>query len=203
MSTGGNVTFWIEQIKLGDRRAAQAIWDHYFERLAHFARQKLDKLPRRVADEEDAALSALHSFCRGAEAGRFPQLSDRHDLWLLLMTITARKVRAQTRRRKAEKRGGGKVRGESVFESPGNDAENMGIEQVLGREPTPEMANMVAENCERLIGLLEDDSMRQVALLKLDGFTEDEIAQKLACVPRTVRRKLKHIRSIWSSEFDQ
>jgi DNA-directed RNA polymerase specialized sigma24 family protein len=202
MSTSGDVTFWIGQLKLGDRRAAQAIWDRYFERLAHFARQKLDKLPRRVADEEDAALSALHSFCRGAEAGRFPQLSDRHDLWLLLMTITARKVRAQTRRRKAEKRGGGKVRGESGFEFPGDDAENMGIERVLGREPTPEMVNMMTEECEQLLGLLEDESMRQVALLKLDGFTEDKIAQKLDCVPRTVLRTLKHIRAIWSSEFD-
>ncbi len=140
MSTSGDVTFWIGQLKLGDRRATQAIWDHYFERLAHFARQKLDKLPRRVADEEDAALSALHSFCRGAEAGRFPQLSDRHDLWLLLMTIAARKVRAQTRRRKAEKRGGGKVRGESVFEIPGDDGKNVGIGQVLGREPNSQPA---------------------------------------------------------------
>jgi len=203
MSTNSSVTRWIEQIRREDRGAAQALWDHYFRRLAHFARQKLDKLPRRVADEEDAALSALHSFCRGAAAGRFPQLSDRHDLWLLLMTITARKVRAQTRNRKAQRRGGGRVRGESGFGANGDEMENPGIEQVLGREPTPEIANMVAENCARLIGLLEDDSMRQVALLKLDGYEENEIAQKLDCVPRTVRRKLKHIRSIWSSEFDR
>jgi hypothetical protein len=47
---------------------------------------------RRVADEEDVALSAFDSFCAGAERGRFPDLKDRDNLWALLVTITARKA---------------------------------------------------------------------------------------------------------------
>ena len=46
---------------------------------------------RRAADEEDVALSAFDSFCRGAEQGRFPQLDGRDDLWHLLVVITVRK----------------------------------------------------------------------------------------------------------------
>ena len=89
------MTLWVKKLSDGNPNAAQAIWDKYFQRMADFARHKLDRLPQRVADEEDVALSAMHSFCRGAAAGRFPQLADRHDLWLLLVTITARKVYAQ------------------------------------------------------------------------------------------------------------
>ena len=49
-------------------------------------------MPRVAADEEDVALSAFDSFCRGAQRGRFPQLDDRDNLWRLLVVITSRKA---------------------------------------------------------------------------------------------------------------
>lgn len=194
------VTVWIGKLCDGDGRAAQEIWNQYFDRLAHFARKKFDRLPSRVADEEDVALSALNSLCRGAAAGRFPQLSDRQDLWRLLVTIAARKVYAQMRRQKASKRGGGKVRGESIFlQADGDDV--AGIEQALGREPTPELANMVAEDCQRLMDALEDSTLRQIAQLKLEGYTNEEISERLGCVLRTVERKLERIREKWAKDM--
>jgi DNA-directed RNA polymerase specialized sigma24 family protein len=199
MSTQDEVTLWMR--KLGDRdgKAAQVIWDRYFNRLAYFARQKLDRLPRRMADEEDVALSALNSFYRRASDGRFPQLADRNDLWRILITITARKAYMQLRRAGAGKRGGNKVRGESVFQN--KDDDNVaGIEQVLGREPTPALANQVAEDCTRLLDALADDTLKQIATLKLEGYTNEEIAGQLGCVPRTVERKLERIREKWSQE---
>src|SRR5262249_49366796 len=92
MSLPGSVTDWIDRLKIGDPAAAQQLWQSYFQRLHRIARKKLQGTPRRVADEEDVALSAFDSFCRGAEQGRFPQLTDRDDLWRLLVTITARKA---------------------------------------------------------------------------------------------------------------
>ncbi len=198
MSADDSMSPWIQKLSHGDSRAAQVIWDRYFERLAFYARKKLERLPTRAADEEDVAISAMHSFCRGVAAGRFPQLAGHHELWPLLVTITARKIYAQARRDRATKRGGGKVRGESVFLQAGGDDQDIGIEQVLGNEPTPELANMVAEECQRLLEVLGDESLRQVALLKLEGYTSDEIAKQLDCVTRTVERKLERIRAIWS-----
>ncbi len=93
-----DVTRWIRRLADGDELAAQRIWERYFEDLTRLARKRLAGLPRRAADEEDVALSAMNSFYRGALAGRFPQLSDREDLWKLLVTITARKATAQRRR---------------------------------------------------------------------------------------------------------
>jgi len=203
MSASDEVTLWIGKLCDGDGKAAQAIWNQYFERLAHFARKKFDRLPCRVADEEDVALSALNSLCRGAAAGRFPQLSDRQDLWRVLVTIAARKVYGQMRRQRASKRGGGKVRGESVFLQPDGDDDAAGIEQALGREPSPELANMVAEDCQRMLDRLDDTTLRQIALLKLEGYTSEEIAERLGCVLRTVERKLERIREKWSKEQPQ
>src|SRR4051794_24289452 len=92
MQTSGSVTHWIEQLKAGNREAAQFLWERYFQRLVALARNRLQGTPRRVADEEDLALSAFDSFYRGAEQGRFPMLNDRNDLWQLLVVLTARKV---------------------------------------------------------------------------------------------------------------
>src|SRR5262249_35153126 len=91
-SSGGSVTLWLEQLKRGNPAAAQPLWDAYFARLVALARARLRAAPRAAADEEDVALSAFDSFCRGAEAGRFPRLDDRDDLWQVLFVITTRKA---------------------------------------------------------------------------------------------------------------
>ncbi|HJZ57290.1 MAG TPA: ECF-type sigma factor, partial [Gemmataceae bacterium] len=91
-SPGGSVTHWIDLLKAGDRAAAQPLWERYFPRLVGLARARLRGAPRRAADEEDVALSAFDSFCRNAEAGRFPDLTDRDGLWRMLATFILRKA---------------------------------------------------------------------------------------------------------------
>jgi DNA-directed RNA polymerase specialized sigma24 family protein len=86
------VTQWIARLSHGDQRAAQILWEKYFDRLVRYARRKLDGMPCRAADEEDVALSAMHSFCRGMVNHRFDDAINRDNLWKLLVTITARKV---------------------------------------------------------------------------------------------------------------
>jgi len=191
------VTQWLGQLAQGDELAIQRIWSRYYEQLVRLARKKLGDASRRMADEEDVVLSAFDSFCRGAAAGRFPRLDDRHDLWKLLVTITARKAVAQLRRAHRQKRGSGAVRGESVFQGPDDSIRRAGIDNVLGSEPTPELAAMVSEQCERLLECLDDAALRKVALAKLEGFANEEIAEQLECSPRTVERRLAQIRQQW------
>ena len=193
-------TLWIEKLIDGNQRAAQAIWEGYFDKLVRLAKKRLKGIPRRAADEEDVALSAMNSFFRGAEAGRFPRLNDRADLWKLLVKITARKAMAQQRRHFAEKRGAGQVRGESIFENVGESEGERGIAQVVGSEPTPEFAAMIAESCGELIERLGDETLRTIALKKIECYTNEEIAQQLDIHTRTVERKLERIRSKWTQE---
>lgn len=193
------VTAWLFQLADGDPLAAERIWRRYFDQLVQFARRKLDGLPRRAVDEEDVALSALHSFCRAVAENRYPELTDRHGVWKVLLTITARKAIAQHRRERAQKRGGGHVRGESAFDAPDGMDETPGIHAVMGREPTPELAALMAETCEELLQRLADPLLREIALRKLEGQTNGQIAQCLEVTERSVERKCSRIRNLWSS----
>ena len=192
-----SVTEWIGDLKAGDDgESARRLWERYFTRLARLAHAHLRAAPRGPADGEDVALSAFDSFCRGAAAGRFPRLDDRDDLWALLVTITARKAAEQVRRERRQKRGGGRVRSEQ--ELGGADWEaGGGLDEVVGSEPTPELATMMAEQYLRLLGRLGDETLRRIAAWKLEGYSNDEIAARLGCGQRTVERKIGVIRSRW------
>ncbi len=195
MPNENSVSMWLGPLKEGDPQAAQELWSRYFEKLVRLARKKLQGSSRRMADEEDVALSAFHSFCEGAAKGKFPRLDDRDNLWRVMVIITARKASRLAEHERRQKRGGGNLRGESVFR--GDDEEiSAGIQQVVGDEPTPEFAAQIAEEHERLLGKLEPD-LRQIAQWKLEGYTNEEISQMAQCGVRTVQRKLNRIRMEW------
>src|SRR5262249_27986059 len=129
MSSEGSVSRWLVGLKAGDPDAAQRLWERYFRRLVGLARLKLHDAPRRVANEEDVALSAFATFCQGVEQGRFPQLNDRDNLWRLLVVLTARKAWRWRRSEGQQKRGGGRA---------ANGAEEMDLDAIIGPEPTPD-----------------------------------------------------------------
>jgi RNA polymerase sigma factor (sigma-70 family) len=186
----GDVTVWLGRLKEGDRAAAQPLWERYFRRLVGLARERLCGLPRAAADEEDVALSAFDSFCRAAEAGRFPRLDDRDDLWRLLVLIAARKACDLAEREGRDRRDWRRAR-------PLDDAEAAGP---ASAEPGPELAAQAAEELGRLLALLPDEQMRAIALRKLEGHTNAEIAGLLGCSLATVERRLALIRRFWDRE---
>ena len=194
VATKGSVTRWIDLLKAGDALAAQRIWERYFQRLVWLARQKLQGNRPRAADEEDVALSAFDSFCRGAETGRFPELMDRDGLWRLLVVLTNRKAAHLMRDEGRQKRGG-----KAGVKGSGEEA--VQLDQILSREPTPEFAAQVAEEYRRLLDSLGGKELESVALWRMEGYSNDEIAGKLGCTPRTVERKLHIIRGLWEKEI--
>jgi DNA-directed RNA polymerase specialized sigma24 family protein len=198
MTSDESVTHWLGRIQQSaDPQAQQRLWDAYFSRLTALARAKLKAQSRRVRDEEDVVVSVMDSFFSGAAKGRFPDLRDRDNLWPLLVTLTARKVCNQVRDQRAQKRGGGRVRGDSVWHNA-NAGDSPGLEQVIGNEPTPAFAAAVAENCEAMLDCLGDPALVQIARLKLEGYTNLEIAQRTGAAPRTVERRLETIRKLWN-----
>jgi DNA-directed RNA polymerase specialized sigma24 family protein len=196
-----SVTVWVQQLGAGDKEVpAQKLWERYFEQLVVLARGKMGALPRRAADEEDVALSAFASFCRGVVEGRFPDLNDRASLWRLLVTITVRKVYQLRLNDNCQKRGGCGVLDEAALAGPGPNGEAaIGLEQFISSEPTPEFAAQAAEEYRLLFNRLETEELRLVAQWKLESYTNDEIASKLGCALRTVERRLLLIRSLWSN----
>ena len=199
MSSSGSVTTWIERLKAGDRDAAQQIWEGYFRRLVGLARRKLQGAPRAAADEEDVALSAFDSFCRGVEEGRFPRLSDRDELWRVLVLLTARKATSLARQERRQRRGGGRVWNASALDAR-NPEDGPAFANLIGREPDPEFAAQVAEESRRLLERLGNPTLQAVAVWKMEGHTNEEIAGKLGRCIGTVERKLQLIRRIWQAE---
>lgn len=198
MPPSEGISHWINQLKEGDSAAAQKLWDNYFQQLVHLARIKLQGAPRRAADEEDVAISAFASFCRGAEHARFPQLADRTDLWKLLVVITARKAVDQVARECRLKRGGGKVCGESALANRAQAKRApRHIAEVIGREPTPAFVAQLAEDYQQLLDVLDGAILRRVAVRKVEGHTNEEIAAELGLSLATIERKLQLIRGIW------
>jgi len=197
MSSETSDTRWLNQLKAGNRDAAQELWERYFRLLVSCARQRLGAAPRGAADEEDVALSAFHSFCRGVEQGRFPRLDDSDDLRSVLLLLVARKAARQVRGQQCAKRGGGKVSAEAGLPRDGDEEVLAGL---IDTAPTPELAAQMADECGRLLDKLRDNDLRAIALWLVEGYTVKEIAVKLGRVERTVARKLAEIRDLWSDE---
>jgi DNA-directed RNA polymerase specialized sigma24 family protein len=199
LEESGSVTQWIGALKAGDADALGPLWERYAGRLMRLARARRARLggrPGAEADEEDAVLSAFAALHRGAAAGQFPELTDRGDLWRLLAVLTTRKVINQARRGAATKRGGGQVvRAADLATDPGASAP--GLDGLAAAAANPELIAQVAEETDRLLDRLGDNSLRQVALWKLEGYTNEEIRARLGCSLRTVTNKLELIRRRW------
>lgn len=187
-SSAGSVTVLIHDLPKGDRAALTALWNRYFGSLVRKTRWRLKAIPRLAGDDEDVALSAFDSFFRALENDRFPDLHDREDLWQILVMIAGRKAGKRIRKAKTQIAGGGKVI-------------TLGdLTDVLGREPTPDEAAEFADECDRLIAQLKDPTLQTVAQLKLEGYSNEEIASKIDRKPRSVERKLSAIRTVWAKE---
>lgn len=195
-----NLSELLSRIK-GDRDddACAELWDVVYEHVVVLARQRISAQNRRVADEEDIALSAINSFVRAAEAGRLNALQNRDDLWRVLITIMARKANAFHQRESAEKRGQSQVRGDSVFESA-TKGENNGFSSIEDPgDPNRFVDNLLGE-CRERIESLPEETLRVIALKRMEGFEVAEIASHLGVSVATIKRKLARIRDLWADD---
>jgi RNA polymerase sigma factor (sigma-70 family) len=196
MTPLGSVTSWMAQARGGDPDAAQALWERYFRPLVTRVREQLRDAPRAVADEEDVALSAFDSVLRRAAQGQFPRFSDRRDLWSVLVMVASRKACDHVQRERRRKRD---PRREERW-GDGAGAADASLARLVSREPDPAFAAELADGVRKLFGSLPDDELRTIALRKLEGHTNEEIATQLGRAVSTVERRLALIRACWRTE---
>ncbi|MBI1310203.1 FHA domain-containing protein [bacterium] len=200
-----DVTEWIRRVKDGDEEAAQLIWNRYAQEVVDVAARSFGDASKRVSDEEDVALLALKSLLAGITAGRFPELDSREQLWRLLMVITTRKAAAIIEHNSRQKRGGGNVRGDSAVEfslATSDPSFVVGFDKLPSEKPAPDLAALMADETHRLLSSLPDAMAQQIAVMKMEGHTHEEIADKLGCNVRTIERRLKQIRELWQKRID-
>ena len=71
--------------------------------------------------------------------------------------------------------------------------ENLAGEENMAGDYVVEMQ----ESLEQLLDLLPDDEYRAIANMRMEGHSNQEIAEELGCTERTVERRLQRIREIW------
>lgn len=197
----GSITTWIEKLLDGDPVAGQHLWERYLDKLIRRAQRRLSGSPKKLADEEDVVVVAFEKFLRMADESRFPRIRDRSDLWQILVLLTDQVAVDQIRFNAAKKRGGGRVRGESALRaSPGQGSSMDGMGQIVSQEPTPEFAALAAEQYRRLLDALQKDDLREIAIAKMHGSSNEEIATVLGLSVRSIERKLQLIRAVWTRE---
>ncbi len=203
MAQNGSVTRLIELLRSGDKTeremAALLIWRRYFRDLLELARSNLNKRVRRREDEEDVVQSMYKSFCLRQQRGEF-ELAGRDALWKLLVTITLCKARNAAKAQGREMRDIARERTLPLGDET-QSAQWM-LEQMDAAGPSPAEAAVLNEALERRLEALVDPELRQIALWRLEGYTNREIADRLDITERSVERRTERIRTKWASYDD-
>jgi RNA polymerase sigma factor (sigma-70 family) len=186
MSSVGSITQCLRDLEAAERRdaAVRELWDRFFGAVARHALRRLQamRVARSIADEEDVAERAFTRICRAIESGRLKP-RDRVDFRKLLLATATREAINQYHR---QRRDGGR------------EADGAILRHVPDPALTPALRWLTDEACRQLLDLLGDDALRRIALWKLAGHTNQEIARRLDCSLAKVERKLDRIRAKWA-----
>jgi RNA polymerase sigma factor (sigma-70 family) len=185
-----SISQYIGRVKTGEKGdAATNLYDVYYHRLANVARGKLNRIPNPLKDEEDLAIEAMASVVRRLDAGLLEATQDRLDLWGILLVILHSKFADYVKRETAQKRGGTRM---NVAQG-----DNGLLEELASREFTHEDEIILNDEIDFLMSKLND---QQTAILqmRIDGETNQQIAESLGLSVRFVERKVALIRDKWA-----
>ncbi len=187
MADENSVTQWIHAVRRGDQAYAEKLFLLYFSRLTSFTQSRMRSFSQATYDAEDAAISTFRVLFQNLEEGRYTELDDREEFWHLILKIASRKINRRVEYETAAKRTldfaiASRIEPENVIDP---SAPQIGLES------------------ERLLRMLGDVNLEQVAVWKLEGFTNEEIALKLNRTRRTVQRMLNLVRELWQEELDE
>lgn len=174
----------LSPLKAGEADQAATLWRRYHRKLIVLAQQRLRMSPQRLADEQDVVVSAFRSFFRAVREERVNDEISENELWRLLVTLTTRKSIKLLRHE------GRRMRDARAL------ASNETIDGIATDAPSPEFAAALAQEFRLFSESLSDDDMRMLAQLRMEGYSNTEIAQQLDCSVRTVKRRLTLMRAL-------
>ena len=196
MTDPGSISQYIADVKNeGSSAALERICQRYYERLAAIAGRKLQG-GGRVADRHAIANEAIYDFFSRSQAGDFENVSNRGELLPLLIRLTKDRVTDEIRRLTAQKRGGGKTRGNSIFAPTTRADAGHGFDAFADTLDSPSTRQIVREEAARILDRLPDQTMRTIVILRLEGYKNEEIARELDVSLATVERKRRRIRDL-------
>ena len=198
MPDPGSVTGLLMQLHSTDpavrNRAITELVSRYTPDLLGLITARMNqRLQQRVAPE-DILQEVFFSFCNRQQRGEY-DLVNRDQFLDLVVTISLNKVCSAARWAQRQRRD---VRRDQSLDSPG-PADRSPPDPADPRVTPPDVVAEIAEEIERLLAGLPPEC-REVALLRLEGDTTEEIARKVDRTPRTVERRMERIRDLWRGE---
>jgi DNA-directed RNA polymerase specialized sigma24 family protein len=195
----GSVTRVIQLAQLGESDAVRHLSHRYYNMISELAATMIIGRAKHVVGGDDIANNVLHLFFDGARRGRFLGIQNRDDFWSLLSMMAARKAISEMRKATAKKRGGNRVKTESEFPSLQSSEEEQitfDINQIPDKIALPELQSLMREQHSLLINELGGDAKREVVDLRLRGYKDQEIADKLRVSKRYVEEIMATARNI-------
>lgn len=174
----------LELWRQGDEAAAQHLFDRYVNQVVALARRHLSRPIAARVDAEDIAQSVFRTFFHRARQGQF-QVEAPEDLCKLLARITVHKTIRQIAFHKRAKR--------DVTAETGETQEM--LLNRLAKGPTPEEALALIEQLQQILSHLKPID-RQVLELRMEGYKNLEIADKLGISDRKIRRLMERLRGL-------
>lgn len=194
----GSITRLVLDVRDGSNSAATLLWDHFASKLYRLAETRL-RNQAGMCGSDDIALDAFYSFLKGQQNGRFSDLTTRDQAWKMLAVIVIRKAINALRYEHRQRRNRASTTSQATVDlaaqaNPAEEAQWLCIH---------EGSHSLNEIMEELLSKLDDSQLRQIAIDKLYGYTNQEIARKQACSLATVERRLRLIRARWEGEVMQ
>lgn len=195
-----SISHWIHQLSEGNQNAAFRLWERYGPALQRLAKSRFQMALNASFDEHDLAQSVFFALWKHAGSGGVEEIRDRTELWWLLLEMTRRRAMARLAYNQAEKRNARRNQPTGTSDSDAIDP----FSQISdSREMPPEMIVILNDEHQRFMSLLRDDTLRNIAGQKLEGYSVEEIATRMNLSSRTVIRKLNLIREHWSHELNR
>jgi RNA polymerase sigma-70 factor (ECF subfamily) len=183
--------YLVSLFRQGDQDAARQIVDRYLNRLLTLARRRLSQRLASRVDPEDIVQSVFRTFFVRVKDGQFA-FDDQDDLCKLLMRITLHKTLRQVAFHKAGKR-------DPNLETPRGEHHHDQMMALFDQEPTQEATVAFLDQLEHFLGQLRPQE-REILEMRLQGHSNEEIANKLGIYDRKIRRVIEHVRDIAEKE---
>lgn len=193
-----DTTLWLKQLAAGDPDAADRFWRQYAIPLERLASGRLSPALQRRVGAEDILQSVCRTFFRRSRSGEY-ELTEPEQLWRLLCAITVNKVHQCARFHFRQRRG---IQFERNDLSQSNDSVDSPVERAESPEGSVEEAVAFVDQMEVFLSSLGEEE-RQLIQYRLDGLSHREIADKMNCTERTVRRIVAFVRNRWEKSLDQ
>lgn len=175
----------VMRVRLGDEVAATELYERYAARVFGLVKSQMADVLRAQTEPEDIVQSVFKSVFRGMSAGNY-DAPQGGTLWQLMAVIAVHKVRRNARKRTCDIRDARRHA----------HVEDLDQALVADGHSLAAMESAMAETFECL-----QPAERDAVILRVKGYSIEEIAAQLEKSRRTVERLLQHARTTLAQEL--